>query len=389
MNNKNCSLIFISLLIMMSCGKKNEQKPIAVEAERSIQGTLSISPFGKLADGTPVSLYTMKNSKGMVMKVINYGGIIVSLTAPDKNGKLEDVVLGYDSLKGYVDDNDTYFGSLVGRYGNRIAKGKFTLDGTAHSLATNNGVNHLHGGNKGFNRVFWNIEERPSEDGVALTLSYVSKDMEEGYPGTLQVEVVYTLTNKNELRIDYKATTDKKTIINLTQHSYFKLNPGVADILSHELLLNGDKFLAVDKTLIPAGSPKDVANTPFDFRTPALIGSRINEKDEQLKFGNGYDHCWVLNEAKDGLNHAATVYDSITGRELTVYTTEPGIQFYSGNFLNGSGEGKKGIVYNFRNGLCLETQHFPNSPNRSDFPSVVLNPGETYTSQTIYKFSAR
>jgi aldose 1-epimerase len=389
MNNKNCSLIFISLLIMMSCGKKSEQKPIAVEAERSIQGTLSISPFGKLADGTPVSLYTMKNSKGMVMKVINYGGIIVSLTAPDKNGKLEDVVLGYDSLKGYVDDNETYFGSLVGRYGNRIAKGKFTLDGKAYSLATNNGVNHLHGGNKGFNRVFWNIEERPSEDGVALTLSYVSKDMEEGYPGTLQVEVVYTLTNKNELRIDYKATTDKKTIINLTQHSYFKLNPGVADILSHELLLNGDKFLAVDKTLIPAGSPKDVANTPFDFRTPALIGSRINEKDEQLKFGNGYDHCWVLNEAKDGLNHAATVYDSITGRELTVYTTEPGIQFYSGNFLNGSGEGKKGIVYNFRNGLCLETQHFPDSPNRSDFPSVVLNPGETYTSQTIYKFSAR
>jgi aldose 1-epimerase len=387
-NRKTIAFLIPIVIFTTSCKTNTELKTDTVNSTKQDSAAVMVTNFGELTDGTPMSQYTLTNAKGASMKVINYGGIITSLMIPDKHGKMGDVVLGHDSVEGYLTDNP-FFGALIGRYGNRIAKGKFSLDGKEYTLAVNNGANHLHGGNKGFDKVIWNIEQHEVEDGVALKLSYVSKDMEEGYPGNLKAEVIYTLTDRNELKIDYKATTDKKTIVNLTQHTYFNLTGVKRDILSHELVLNADKFLPVDKTLIPTGELKPVAGTPFDFRKPVAIGKRINEPDEQLKFGNGYDHCWVLNRAADGMNQAATLYDSISGREVVVYTTEPGIQFYSGNFLDGSITGKNGIVYGFRTGLCLETQHFPDSPNRPEFPSVTLNPGETYTSQTVYKFSVR
>jgi aldose 1-epimerase len=387
MMKKIVACIVSLIIFMISCKTNNEVKTQPTETTTQ-DSAISVTHFGELTDGTPMSLYALENRSGAIMKVINYGGIITSLIMPDRNGKMGDVVLGYDSLEGYV-TNNPYFGALIGRYGNRIAKGKFSLDGKAYTLAVNNGPNHLHGGIKGFDKVIWNIEQHKVEEGVALKLTYQSKDMEEGYPGNLNVQVIYTLTDDNELKIDYKATTDKKTIVNLTQHTYFNLSGPSRDITSHELFLNADKFLPVDKTLIPTGELKDVSNTPFDFRKPRLIGEQINNKDEQLKFGNGYDHCWVINKAKDGLNHVGSLYDSISGREVTIYTTEPAVQFYSGNFLDGSITGKNNIVYNFRTGLCLETQHYPNSPNNKDFPSVVLNPGETYNTETVYKFTTR
>jgi aldose 1-epimerase len=388
MNKTSAFILTLSILIISCNSKKQEQSDVNDIKTESLKGKITVSDFGKMPDGKPVSIYTLVNGKGVMMRVINYGGIITSLSIPDRRGHKEDVVLGYDSLSGYL-KSSPFFGALIGRYGNRIAKGKFRLDGKEYTLAKNNDENHLHGGNIGFDKVYWDIEEHPSEDGVALKLTYLSKDMEEGYPGNLKVEVIYTLTDNNELRIDYKATTDKKTVVNLTQHTYFNLTAGKSDILSHDLVLNADKFLPVDKTLIPTGEQKNVAGTPFDFRSPTPIGKRINEKDEQLKFGKGYDHCWILNPARDGLNNAATLYDSTSGREVIVYTSEPGIQFYSGNFLDGSITGKNNINYKFRTGLCLETQKFPDSPNRPEFPSVTLSPGETYASQTIYKFTAR
>jgi aldose 1-epimerase len=393
LNQSNMSIKSIAscitlIIFVIGCKTNTEVKAPSTEPVTKDTMSVTVTHYGELADGTPMSLYTLTNRNGMSMKVINYGGIITSITMPDKNGEQGDIVLGYDSVENYLASNP-FFGALIGRYGNRIAKGKFSLDGKAYSLATNNGENHLHGGNKGFDKVIWNIEEAKVPQAAAIKLSYQSKDMEEGYPGNLNVEVLYALTDANELKIDYKATTDKKTIVNLTQHTYFNLAGPDRDILSHELVLNADKFLPVDKTLIPTGELKEVANTPFDFRKPVAIGKRIDEKDEQLKFGNGYDHCWILNRAADSLAHAATLYDSISGREVMVFTTEPGIQFYSGNFLDGTLTGKNGIVYNFRTGLCLETQHFPDSPNRKEFPSVVLNPGDTYKSQTIYRFAVR
>jgi aldose 1-epimerase len=388
MIKKTLAFVIPIVIFMTSCKTNSEVKTQTLNDIGKDTTAMEVTNFGELADGTPMSMYTLTNRKGANMKVINYGGIITSLTMPDRNGKLEDIVLGYDSLERYLTASP-YFGALIGRYGNRIAKGKFSLDGKEYTLAVNNGANHLHGGIKGFDKVIWTAQQQPAEEGVALKLTYVSKDLEEGYPGNLNVEVVYTLTDRNELKIDYKATTDKKTVVNLTQHTYFNLTAGKQDILSHILTLNADRFLPVDKTLIPTGELKSVDNTPFDFRKPMMVGKRIGEKDEQLKFGNGYDHCWVLNAAKDGMNNAATLYDSISGREMIVYTTEPGIQFYSGNFLDGSNKGKDNIVYKFRTGLCLETQHFPDSPNKPAFPTVVLNPGETYTSQTVYKFSTR
>ncbi len=373
--------------IMISCKPSSENKsPDSEVKDEPPKGGISVAPFGKMKDGTPISLYTMTNGKGGTMKVMNYGGIIVSLVVPSKDGKTVDVILGYDSLAAY-EKNNPFFGALVGRYGNRIAKAKFTLDGKEYSLVKNNNGNHLHGGTKGFDKVFWNIEEIPAKNGVALKLSYLSKDMEEGYPGNLQTEVIYTLTEDNTVKFDFKATTDKKTIVNLTQHTYFNLNGGKSDILSHEIALNADRFVAIDETLIPTGELKEVANTPFDFRTPAPIGSRINAKDQQVEFGRGYDHTWVING--EGLKQTAVVYDSTSGIEMKVYTTEPGVQFYTGNFLNGSLTGKNNTVYAQRTGFCLETQHFPDSPNKSDFPSVVLNPGETYSSQTTYSFGVR
>lgn len=347
------------------------------------------APFGKLPDGREVSKYTLTNRNGIELAVINYGGVVVSVKAPDKNGTVADVVLGYDSLSSYV-AGSPFFGALIGRYGNRIGKGKFSIDGTHYTLPVNNGENHLHGGPQGFDKVFWNIEEVSSTDGASVKLTYRSADGEQGYPGNLDAEVIYTLTNNNEWVIKYSATSDKKTVVNLTQHTYFNLTGDVNnDILGHELTIQADKFLPVDKGLIPTGELKPVANTPFDFTKAATVGSRIENKDEQLTLGKGYDHCWVLNGASDNLRAVASLYDPKSGRMLEVSTTEPGLQFYSGNFLDGKNITKGGVPANFRHGLCLETEHFPDSPNKPSFPSVLLEPGKTYTTTTVYKFSSK
>jgi len=345
--------------------------------------------FGKTADGTDIYLYTLTNKNGMEAGIINFGGTLVSLKVPDRTGKIADVVLGYDTLEEYVNGSN-YFGATVGRYGNRIAHGTFTLDGVKYALAKNNGDNSLHGGTKGFNKVVWTAKEIPSKDGSALQLNYLSKDGEEGYPGNLSVQVVYTLTDGNELQIDYSASTDKDTVLNLTHHSYFNLRgQGEGDVLDHRLTLNADRFTPVDAGLIPTGELRNVAGTPFDFRTPVAIGARINQDDEQLKLGNGYDHNWVLNrKAGDALSLAARVEESTTGRTVEVWTTEPGVQFYTGNFLDGK-SGKGGKIYNFRNAFCLETQHYPDSPNHTDFPSTVLKPGTHLHSKTVYRFSEK
>ncbi len=358
----------------------------------SASGSESIvpSPFGKTADGKAVELYTLTNANGMQVAITTYGGIIVSLTAPDREDKYADVVLGFDKLDGYLAGHP-YFGALIGRYGNRIAKGKFSLDGKEYTLATNNDENHLHGGLVGFDKKVWRAGEGAvNRTGVSLTLNCTSADGEEGYPGKLDVQVVYTLTNDDELKISYSAVTDKATPVNLTNHSYFNLaGQGSGDILGHELTINADRFTPVDAGLIPTGELKPVEETPFDFRKGTAIGARIEADDEQLKFGGGYDHNFVLNKAGDGLTLAASVYEPKTGRVMEVYTTEPGVQFYCGNFLDGSNVGKGGKVYNFRNGLCLETQHFPDSPNQPKFPSTILRPGEKYKSTTVYKFFAK
>jgi aldose 1-epimerase len=375
--------------LLFNCSPKTEQTNMSESAQVQTKGKIAVAPFGTMPDGTPVSQYTLVNSQGMTMKVINLGGVITHLTAPDKAGVFEDVVLGYDSLKGYI-EKGSFFGAIVGRYGNRIGKAKFTVDGKSYELAKNNGPNSLHGGPKGFDKAIWTIEEHPVDSGAALRLTYLSKDMEEGFPGNLQCEVIYHLTDKNELKIAYKATTDKKTVVNLTQHSYFNLSGETRrDILGHELMIAADKFIPVDETLIPKGPLKDVAGTPFDFKTPTVIGARIDKADEQLKVGRGYDHCWVLNTGGDIKKVAATAYDPTSGRLMSVYTTEPGVQFYSGNFLDGSVTGKYGTVYKVRYGLCLETEHFPDSPNRKDYPSVELSPGQTYETQTVYTFSVK
>lgn len=377
---------FVLFIFMLSCSPQSENNSQENEAGDASPKNISVEPYGTLQDGSAVSLYTLKNNNGVTMKVINYGGIITSLLVPGKDGNQIDVVLGFDSLLAYEKRNP-FFGALVGRYGNRIGGGKFTLDGTEYNLVKNNNGNHLHGGTKGFDKVIWNIEEVPSEEGVAIRLSYLSKDMEEGYPGNLDVNVVYTLTNDNTVKFDYEATTDKKTIVNLTQHTYFNLNGGKKDILDHVMMIYADKFVPVNKGLIPVGELRPVENTPMDFGKPTRIGERINADDEQIKFGLGYDHTWVLNG--EGLKLAAEVHSPISGIEMTVHTTEPGVQFYSGNFLDGSLTGKNNVVYNQRTGFCLETQHFPDSPNQKNFPSVVLNPGEKYSTTTTYKFGVR
>lgn len=345
--------------------------------------------FGKTADGTPVEIYTLTNANGLKAKITNYGGIVVSLLVPDRDGKPGDVVLGYETLEEYI-ENNPYFGTLVGRYGNRIARGKFTLEGIEYTLAQNDGENHLHGGPKGFDKVVWKADAFRSKNSVGLKLTYLSKDGEEGYPGNLSVTVVYTLTNDNELKIEYTAVTDKVTIVNLTHHGYFNLaGAGLGDILGHELMIKADRFTPVDKGLIPTGELRSVKGTPMDFTRAVAIGARIDQAAEQLVLGGGYDHNWVLNNGDGSLALAAKVYEPTTGRVMEVYTTEPGIQFYSGNFLDGSITGKGGKVYEYRYGFCLETQHFPDSPNKPDFPSTVLKPGETYTTTTIYTFSVK
>lgn len=345
--------------------------------------------FGKTEDGIPVELYTLTNANGLEAKITNYGGIVVSLLVPDRDGKPGDVVLGYGTLEEYI-KNNPYFGALVGRYGNRIAHGKFTLEGIEYTLAQNDGENHLHGGRKGFDKVVWKADAVRNKNSVGSKLTYLSKDGEEGYPGNLSVTVVYTLTNDNELKIEYTAVTDKVTIVNLTHHGYFNLaGAGLGDILGHELMIKADRFTPVDKGLIPTGELRSVKGTPMDFTRAVAIGARIDQAAEQLALGGGYDHNWVLNNGDGSLALAAKVYEPTTGRVMEIYTTEPGIQFYSGNFLDGSTTGKGGKVYEYRYGFCLETQHFPDSPNKPDFPSTVLKPGETYTTTTIYTFSVK
>lgn len=346
-------------------------------------------PFGKTPEGSAADLYTLTNRKGMEAAITNYGGIVVQLRVPDRKGNLADVVLGYDDLDGYIHDK-AFLGALIGRYGNRIAQGKFTLGGKTYSLPRNDGENTLHGGLKGFNRALWRATELESKDGPALQLEYLSKDGEEGFPGNLSAKVIYTLTDENELKIEYSATTDKETVVNLTNHSYFNLaGAGSGDILQHQVMLRADKFTPVNESLIPTGELRSVQGTPMDFRTPTAVGARIEQDDQQLKYGRGYDHNWVLESGGSKTpTLAASVYEPETGRMLEVWTTEPGVQFYTGNFLDGV-KGKGGKLYQRRYALCLETQHFPNSPNQANFPSTLLTPGQRYHTVTIYKFSAR
>jgi aldose 1-epimerase len=343
--------------------------------------------FGKLPDEREVLQYTLTNTAGIKVKIINYGAIITSIIVPDKNGKFEDVALGYDSLQEYINDR-TYFGTIVGRYGNRIAKGQFQLEGKTYKLAINNGENHLHGGIVGFNKKFWNAEPVEGNE-PALRLTLVSLDGEEGYPGKVTLVVTYTLTNKNELRIDYKGTTDKTTVLNPTQHSYFNLSGNPSQpILDHQLSIESDSVTIVDKGQIPTGKFAEVANTPLDFRTMKRIGERIDDKFEQILIGGGYDNNWVLRNYNGQVRKVAEVYEPKSGRFMIVYSDQPGIQFYSGNSIKEI-KGKNSLKYGRRSGLCLEAQGYPDSPNKPEFPSVVLKPGDVYKQTTIYQFSTK
>jgi aldose 1-epimerase len=348
---------------------------------------ITSEPFGTTADGAPIERYTLTNTNGLQADIITYGGTLTALRVPDRSGALGDITLGFDALEPYQ-GNQPFFGALVGRFCNRIAGAQFTLNGTTYPLAHNDGPNHLHGGPHGFHRAIWQASQRASDEGPSLELRYLSRDGEEGYPGNLTVSVIYTLTDQNALRIDYTATTDRDTVINLTHHGYFNLD-GSADILGHELQLDATRFLPITDTLIPIGELRAVRDTPMDFTTARAIGERIGADDEQVRRGQGYDHTWVLDKPAGALGHAAHVYAPRSGRVLDVFTTQPGIQFYSGNMLDGSWAGKGGTIYARNSGLCLETQHFPDSPNQPQFPSTVLHPGETYRQTTIFQFGVR
>lgn len=365
------SLICLALLLVAGCTPKTN-------TDTDMQQTEASDTF---------QTFTLSNARGMVVKITPVGGHIMSIQIPDKDGKLTDVVLGYDSAKDYIGGKG-FYGSTVGRYGNRIGKGKFTLDGKEYQLSINNGENTLHGGPGGFHNVMWEGKEITTYEGKAVELDYLSKDGEEGYPGNLNVKVVFSLSDSNELKIQYEATTDKSTVVNLTNHSYFNLKgEGNGDVLDHEVTINADKFVPVDKGLIPLGELRPVKGTAFDFTTAHKVGERINSTEEQIKTGGGYDHCWVLNKkAGNELSLAATVTEPTTQRKMEVWTTEPGIQFYTGNFLDGTSVGKGGKKYQYRGALCLETEHFPDSPNRPEYPTTTLKAGDKYETTTIYKF---
>ena len=379
---KKIEILIVIFLVIISNSCTKISKKMQVLKIDKIQ-------FGETMDGTDVDQFILSNNSGMEIRIITYGGIITSWTAPDKNGNYKDIVLGYNTLAEYEAETP-YFGALIGRYGNRIAKGKFSLDNQEYTLTVNNGVNHLHGGLKGFDKVVWDAKTNVNDSTVSLELSYLSKDMEEGYPGNLKTIVTYTLNNEDELSVSYEATTDKPTIVNLTQHSYFNLTGDFnQNILGHELVINADSFLPVNNTLIPTGEFKDVAETPFDFRKPKAIGKHINQENTQLENGMGYDHCWVLNDQDTGVRFVASAYEPVSGRLLEVFSNEPGIQFYSGNFLDGTLLSKNKGIYRHRTGFCLETQHYPNSPNQENFPSVRLNPGEKYKSKTVFRLAIK
>lgn len=376
--------IVASATILMQCTSSST----TVEESSVLDSTALQAAYAQTVNGKNVGIYFLKNANNVEVAITNYGGRVVALVVPDKTGRPTDIVLGYDSLAHYQNKNEAYFGALIGRYGNRIAKASFKLNGNTYQLAANNGPNSLHGGPMGFHNQVWDVV---SNDAHSLSLSYLSKDGEEGYPGNLTVKVTYTLTDANELKIDYEASTDKATVVNLTNHAYFNLNgQGNETITDHELMINAAKYSAVDSTLIPAGAPVAVTGTPFDFTTAKLIGKEINTEDEQIKNGLGYDHNFVLNKtAENALDKAASVYSSVTGITMEVFTTEPAIQFYSGNFLDGTLIGKGNKKYGYRSAFCLETQHYPDSPNQPDFPSTVLEPGKNYKSTTIYTFGIR
>ena len=351
-------------------------------------GCVLRTSFGKTPDGKTVDLFTLRNAKGSEAQIMTYGGIVTSLKVADKSGKLGDVVLGYDNLDGYI-KSTPYFGALIGRYGNRIANGKFTLNGQTYTLPQNNGSNCLHGGLKSFDKVVWEvIHSRANDQKASVELGYLSKDGEEGFPGNLKVTATYTLTVDNALRVEFSATTDKPTIVNLTHHSYFNL-AGKGDVLNHEVTINADKFTPVDANQIPTGELRPVKGTPFDFTAPRKVGEQINADDEQIRFGKGYDHNWVVNKKAGELAFVARVSEPTSGRVMEVFSTEPGTQFYTGNFLDGTITGKGGWTYQFRNGLCFEPQHYPDSPNHPAFPSTVLRPGQTFKNTISYKFSVR
>jgi aldose 1-epimerase len=373
---RNSTLVIVILFVfVLSCDTRKKSAP-------SVQR----DSFGTMPDGTAIEQYTLINANGIEMKVITYGGTITSLKLPDRDGKFADVVLGCDNLDDYLKQK-SYFGAIIGRYGNRIAKGMFKLDSVQYELAQNNIGNHLHGGNVGYDKIVWSAEPLTTENAAGLKLTYRSKDMEEGYPGNLDITVNYILGDDNTLTFEYFATTDKKTVVNLTNHAYYNLTGKSGDILGHELVINANEYLPVDSTLIPL-QPESVQGTPFDFTNAKTVSQDIGADHIQLKNGGGYDHCWVLNETNDSLNLAASLYDPGSGRFMEI-STEPGIQFYSGNFLDGTITGKAGVVYNFRTGLCLETQHYPDSPNRPEFPTTTLNPGEEYKTKTVTKFSIK
>lgn len=372
-------IFLLSTLMFVGC---NSGKTTNETKQNKEKMEITKEPFGKTKDSTEIYLFTLKNDQGMVAKITNYGGILTELFVPDKDGNFEDVVLGFDNLEDYLGDHP-HFGGTIGRFGNRIAKGKFSIDGEEYTLALNNGENHLHGGIEGFDRKIWNAESVETENGPALKLTYLSKDMEEGYPGNLNVTVTYTLSNDNALEIDYEAITDKACPINLTHHSYFNLTAFKQDVYGHEVMIDADRYVIVSESLIPTGDLPVVEGTLMDFTTPMKIGARI---DDIPGVPGGYDHCYVVNKEAGELKLIAKVTEPESGRVMEVYSTEPGVQLYTGNFLDGSNIGKNDIVYNKHYGLCLETQHFPDSPNQPDFPSTILKPGEKYTQLTIYKF---